>query len=378
MERTETLNTESGAGGPRLTTCPRCGEPTGPLPAVPTATLGGKPVARCPRCGTRSAAAAHEREIVFTCESCGLPFVADQLLPHAEQRCSDCRSGTVPAGLPDAAVAAAAESEIRVALSGRFHLVSLTPLSAYLDRIAKQVSQMIESAPEGVRVVLVDDPGLKTLALPSGMLLVSIGTIAFLEDEAELAFALGHEIAHAASEDAAVRLVRLGFRAISRGGPAPDREAWSQAALDLVRLGYGRRRERDADLRSLEAMLALGYDPRSAVRYLGRLSVRVAQGDPGLAELASAHPPAEERRRRIEKAIFGRVPEQKVLRVNREVFRRAASRDALAGPMTAVRFDDLAPEEETRPTRRRPWPWIALAVAGLAAAAAAAAVFLMR
>jgi predicted Zn-dependent protease len=332
------------------------------------------PVTRCFRCGTRSAASAGAREFVFTCESCGLPFVAGELLPHAEQRCPDCRSGGLPAGLPDERIAAAAETEIRAALAGRFPLVSLPPVSAYLDRIAAQVAQRIEDAPEGTCVVLVDDPGLKTLALPSGTLLVSTGTLAFLEDEAELAFVLGHEIAHAASEDAAVRLVRLGFRAVARGGPAPDREAWTHAALDLVRLGYGRRRERDADLRSLEAMLALGYDPRSAVRYLRRLRAAVLRGDPALAELASAHPPADERGRRIEKAIFGRVPEQQVARVNREVFRRVVVREVLSGAMTPYRFEDAAADEEPRPRRRRLWPWIVLAAVGLAAAVAVIAI----
>ena len=372
MERTEAMSDSTGAaGGMGPSACPRCGEPAGLVPSVPTATLGGRPVTRCPRCGTRSAPADDSREMVFTCESCGLPFVAGEILPHAEHRCPDCRSGSLPAGLPDAAVAAAAEAEIRSALAGRWNLVAFPPLSSYLDRIAKQVSQKIEHAPEGTRVVLVDEPGLKTLALPSGTLLVSLDTVAFVEDESELAFVLGHEIAHAASEDAAVRLVRLGFRAVSRGGSSPGKEAWAGAALDLVRLGYGRRRERDADLRALEAVLALGYDPRSVSRYLARLRTRIERGDPGTAELASAHPPAEDRRRRIEKALFGRVRDEAVLRVNREVFRRAAGREVLAASMTPLSFRDLGLEPELSVPRRRLWLWVVLAAAAVAAIAGA-------
>jgi predicted Zn-dependent protease len=182
---------------------------------------------------------------------------------------------------------------------------------------------------------------------------------------------LGHEIAHAASEDAAVRLVRLGFRAVSRRGSSPEKEAWAGAALDLVRLGYGRRRERDADLRALEAVLALGYDPRSVSRYLARLRTRIERGDPGTAELASAHPPAEDRRRRIEKALFGRVRDEAVLRVNREVFRRAAGREVLAAPMTPLSFRDLGLEPEPSVPRRRLWLWVVLAAAAVAAIAGA-------
>jgi predicted Zn-dependent protease len=308
--------------------------------------------------------------MVFTCESCGLPFVAHEILPHAGQRCPDCRAGSIPVELPDAAIAAAAESEIRSALSGRWRLVTSPPLVSYLDRIARQVAQKIERAPQGARVVLVDEPGLKTLALPSGTLLLSLDTIAFLEDEAELAFVIGHELAHAASEDAAVQLVRMGFRAVSRGGAAPDPEAWAGAALDLVRLGYGRRRERDADLRALEAVLSIGYDPRSVVRYLGRLRSQVERGHPSVAELASAHPPPEDRSRRIEKALFGRVRDEGVLRVNREVFRRAAGHEVLAGSMLQASFGEAGPRARPAARRRRRWPWIVLAAAALAVAAA--------
>jgi predicted Zn-dependent protease len=371
MEQTETLKEASATGGgPTQETCPRCGEPAGPLSAVPTATLGGRPVTRCPRCGTRSAPGDGPREMVFTCESCGLPFLAGEILPHAEQRCVDCRQGFVPVELPDAAVTAATESEIRAALAGRWKLVASPALGAYLDRIARQIAQRIERAPEGAHVVLVDEPGLKTLALPSGAILVSLDTLAFLDDEAELAFVLGHETAHAASEDAAVRLVRLGFKALSRGGAAHDGDAWAGAALDLVRLGYGRRRERDADLRALEAMLSLGYDPRSVLQYLSRLRVRIEQGDPSVAELASAHPPPDDRSRRIEKALFGRIRDEGVLRVNREVYRRAAGREVIGGAMVPASFGHagtLSPRSAKR--RRR---WVGFAVAAAAAAVLAA------
>jgi hypothetical protein len=366
------MSDSTGAvGGVGPSACPRCGEPAGLVPSVPTATLGGRPVTRCPRCGTRSAPRDESREMVFTCESCGLPFVAGEILPHGEHVCPDCRSGSIPAELPDPAVAAAAEAEIRNALAGRWKLVTIPPLSSYLDRIAKQVSQKIDHAPEGTRVVLVDEPGLKTLALPSGTLLVSLDTVAFLEDESELAFVLGHEIAHAASEDAAVRLVRLGFRAVSRGRSSPGKDAWADVALDLVRLGYGRRRERDADLRALEAVLALGFDPRSVSRYLSRLRTRIEQGDPGAAELASAHPPAEDRRRRIEKALFGRVQAEAVVRVNREVFRRVAGREVLDAPTFPVRFGELGLVAEPPAPRRRLWLWVVLAAAAVAAVAGA-------
>ena len=81
---------------------------------------------------------------------------------------------------------------------------------------------------------LVESQEHRTIALPSGPLIVSTGMLRLLEDEAELAFVLGHEIAHAASGEAAVRLVRLGFRATTREREASDGLCWSDAAVDLA------------------------------------------------------------------------------------------------------------------------------------------------
>ncbi len=171
---------------------------------------------------------------------------------------------------------------------------------------------------------------MRTLALPSGTILISLGTIADLEDEAELAFIIGHELAHAASGDAAVRLVRLGFLAVSREGAARDPAAWAGAAFDLVKLGYGRRRERDADARSMEAMLATGYDPGAALRYLRRLESSLVRREPGVRELSLAHPPPHYRIRRLEKMLFGRVGSGNGRVLNREVFQRALGYPAVA------------------------------------------------
>lgn len=325
--------------------CPRCGDGRSRLPKVLASAFGSSPIVRCVRCGTRSTSGEGAVRLLFTCESCGLPFLSAELLPHAEQRCADCASGRPPADLPDPAVAAATETEVRAALARRWLFVSSPSVSGYLDRITRQVAERVEGANVASHVILVDERSQKTLALPSGTLLVSLGMLEFLEDEAELVFVLGHELAHAASGDAAVRLTRLGFQAAVRDRDQSG-DAWAEAAEDLVRLGYGRHRERDADARALEAVFALRYDPESVLRYLRRLQSRIAQEEAEVAEIAVAHPHPADRIRRVERAIYGRVHDECVLRVNRELFRRAAGRQALSGqlsPLKLVKAEDRSP-----------------------------------
>jgi predicted Zn-dependent protease len=248
--------------------------------------------------------------------------------------------GLLPPELPDRDIAAAAENEVRAALATRWRFVTSPAAQTYVDGVARQIAARIADAPERPRVVLVETSEHRTLALPSGTLLVSTGLLAFLEDEAELAFVLGHEIAHAASGEAAVRLVRLGFQATTRERGATDGLCWSDAALDLVRLGYGRRRERDADLCALDAMLALEFDALSACRYLQRLHEAIERGDEDVAETEVAHPTPLDRIRRIERALYARVAgATDVSRVNREVFRRALAPAAWAGGFVKTELD---------------------------------------
>ncbi len=344
MNVTHTLQEEGSSprGGPSGEKCPRCLERLSPMPGVEAAVLGGARVRRCGRCGTRSTETAPSR-LVFTCERCGLLFQADVLLPRTEQICYDCEEGRPPAPLPDPRVVRATENEVRAALSTRWRFVSSPALDSYLGRMTRQVARRVDAAPGASRVLLVEERALRTLALPSGTLLVSLGMLSFLEDEAELVFVLAHELAHAASGDAAVRLVRLGFDAVARRHDAPSPEGWADAALDLVRLGYGRKRERDADARALEATLTLDYDPESIFRYLRRLETALLDGDRRFADLAVSHPSPSDRLRRLERSLWGRVPEGRILRVNREVFRRAAGREALAAKLTVVSLAGAAP-----------------------------------
>lgn len=346
------------------------------MPAVPAAALGGLLIRRCLRCGSRSA----QGHAVFSCETCGLPFVADPLLPRSDQRCEDCREGQVPADLPDPALASATEAEVLAALSDLWRFVASERTSAYLDRIARHVATRVEGAPP-VHVRITDDARLRTLALPSGTLLVSRGTVAGLQDEAELAFVLGHEVAHAASGDAAVRLVRLGFHAVAHGRERASRASWGEAVLDLLRLGYGKPRERDADARAFEAVLALGYDPASVFRYLGRVHERIAAGDAEVADLAASHPPPRGRMQHLERAYYGRVQSTRALQVNREVFRRAAGAEALRELMaergSGSGAGRTAGSGAGIARRRRRWLlWGTVAAAVLGAAALAVLVLL--
>lgn len=352
----ETLIRESEGAGPGAgsasAACLRCAEPDPALAPRRVASLGGVDVHRCQRCGTRHAGAGSSRRPLFTCVRCGLPFLADALLPHDRQRCGACRNGDPVNDLPTEEVAAATEAEVLDALATRWHFVGEPSFDAYLDRAVRQIALRAEPPPPAPRVALFEESAFSTLALPAGTILLSTGALSMLEDEAELVFVLGHEMAHAASGDAAVLLSRLGFEAAVRRESESDAKGFAEAAEDLIVLGYGRRRERDADERALATLLALGYEADSALRLLQRMEARVAAGDPRFGATAFAHPPSADRRRRLERSLYGRVAGTAEGKVNREVFRRAVSVERLV-PVPAPRW--RRPGTDVAGEGRRPY-----------------------
>jgi len=341
MDAGEVLTLDTGSiDEPVRDKCPKCGEPHGSLDAVEASVLGGVRIRRCSRCGRRATTGRFPHEVLFTCEACGLPFLAEHASAEPRQ-CSTCRESESPVEPPESQVVRAMETEVRSALDGSWRFVTSDELSSYLNAVARQLIVRIDGAPECGRVFLIDEDALRATSLPSGAMLISLGLLRFLEDEAELAFVLARELAHVASGETAVRLVRSSLGALAQDEAGRPDTAWTEAMLDLARLGYGRRRELEADATALRAMLSLRYDPSSAVRFLRRLKRAISTADARVADAAVAYPPPGYRIRKLERILYGRIGGAPVQRVNREVFRRAAgtaSGDGLVpttlGPMT--------------------------------------------
>jgi len=152
-------------------------------------------------------------------------------------------------------------------------------LEEYLARVAARVApaQMIASAPP-IRVSVVGDPTLNAFAMPDGRVYLHTGLLARLENEAQLAAILAHELTHvthraALGLDARVPESVSAAPAVFRGLPLASRAA--------VR-GYGRALERDADVQGLRRMVEAGYDPGQAPRAFELLQRRY--GDSGALE----------------------------------------------------------------------------------------------
>lgn len=128
------------------------------------------------------------------------------------------------------------------------------------------------------RFYLVDAKSFNAVAYPNGVVVVHSGVFDVLQNEAQLAFVLSHEISHAVEKHAweAYEYHRTELIALRAGGafiPFGGGLATSLAASSIQNQ-YARSLENQADRVGLEWMLAAGYDVREAPASWKALSLK--------------------------------------------------------------------------------------------------------
>lgn len=144
-------------------------------------------------------------------------------------------------------------------------------------------------------------------AMPGGKIAINRGLLLELDDEAQLAAVMGHEIVHSAARHGAQRmqrgmLVNIGVAGIGLGAVLSDNRyaplIMGGAAIgsQIAMARYSRSHELEADYFGTRYMIEAGYDPQAAVE-LQKVFVRLSEGQRSdfISGLFQSHPPSQER-----------------------------------------------------------------------------------
>lgn len=161
----------------------------------------------------------------------------------------------------------------------------------------------------------VDSAVINAFALPGGKVFVSRGLLMQMENEAQLAAVLGHEIGHVTDQHIGQQMSRAVAAQFGLGllGYAVSGQDWGQVvgigvelATGFTLLSFSREQENVADVLGMRYMTDLGYNPLAAVEVMEIL--RQAGGAGGV-EWLSTHPAPDTRVRRIQDIIEQDYPE---------------------------------------------------------------------
>ncbi|MFM7205721.1 MAG: M48 family metalloprotease [Planctomycetaceae bacterium] len=222
-------------------------------------------------------------------------------------------------GLTLAGISAADETRLGRELAAPWMPSASSPWQDYVDAVGRRLTAHVRRRGIDYRFHVLAVSDVNAFALPGGDVFVTEGLLEFLRSEAELAFVLGHEIAHVDQRHAIERLAaRIALERIM----LDDLAGIADLGPAFVRAGYRKYQELEADLAGMHLASAAGYDPDAAVAPLRRLAGREPTPSAGprstpLAEAAGAvltglgsyldtHPVTLERVRRLEQLIAGR------------------------------------------------------------------------
>jgi predicted Zn-dependent protease len=162
---------------------------------------------------------------------------------------------------------------------------------------------------------VVDDTAVNAFALPGGYIFITRGLMAHMNNEAQLAAVVGHEIGHVTAKHSVQQLSRAQVAQLGLvvGMVVSDTVAAlgqaSMQGLQLLMLKYGRDAERQADDLGFEYSTEGGYDVRAMPGVFATLKrVGEASGGGRLPNWMSSHPSPDERIERINKMIADKNP----------------------------------------------------------------------
>jgi len=178
-------------------------------------------------------------------------------------------------------------------------------LDDYLNQVARKLQppEILEHIP--FRIMVIKSPYLNAFAFPNGVIYIHTGILARMDNEAQLAALLGHEMTHCTHRHALKTLTHFKSKSDFLAGVRGSLIQFSGIGKVVNQLGslgskaavsgYRRDLETEADLVGLQLMAKAGYDPNEALRLFEYLKRELEEANTQEPFFFGCHPRLQER-----------------------------------------------------------------------------------
>jgi predicted Zn-dependent protease len=204
-------------------------------------------------------------------------------------------------------------------------------LAAYLSAVGKRLGAVSHQPNIRYSFKVLDSAVVNAFAVPGGYVYVTRGMLAYLNDEAELAGVIGHEVGHVAARHSAQQYSRAQAASLGLGigsilSPTIAKYAGlAQAGISMLFLSFSRENERQADDLGVLYSSKSGYDAHQMANLFVTLErLDPSGGSDGLPAWFSTHPNPPDRIVAIRKAAdeWRAANPKAALAVNRDAYLR--------------------------------------------------------
>jgi predicted Zn-dependent protease len=169
-------------------------------------------------------------------------------------------------------------------------------LSEYVNRVGQSISKNTQRPNNEYHFKVLDTPVINAFAVPGGYVYVTRGILAYMNDEAELAGVIGHELGHENARHIAQQMSRQQVAQLGLNVGMILSEDFrkyaglAQLGASMLFLKFSRDNERQADDLGVEYGSKSGYDTYRMAAFFQTLERLNPAGSSGLPDWFSTHP----------------------------------------------------------------------------------------
>jgi predicted Zn-dependent protease len=161
---------------------------------------------------------------------------------------------------------------------------------------AKVVTQAERKNELNYRFYILESPEVNAFTIPGGSVFITTEALKYINNEAELAGVLAHEVGHNENRHPAESIKRaLAAQGLAEGalrqGDSAILQVIASVSLNLILNGFSRAQEKEADLTGTTIISKLNYEPTALASFLKTLSnLTGGKDDSSIVQLLQTHP----------------------------------------------------------------------------------------
>ena len=201
---------------------------------------------------------------------------------------------------------------------------------AYLTEVGQKLVKVCDRKDREYHFTVVESEQINAFAAPGGFVYFYTGLLHKMENEAELAAVMAHEVSHVVARHGAKRLqaamgVSLAYELVFGKNSSQTLQTAVGVGMSLLFASYSRENEREADDFAVTYMIRSGYDPTAMETMFGKLAASGTEQN-AFEKLVSSHPESQERVRNTRAAVAQKKPLPPNLTLGRERYQQMIKR----------------------------------------------------
>jgi predicted Zn-dependent protease len=213
------------------------------------------------------------------------------------------------------------------AINGSGVLYQDAEIENYLNQIAKKLHANSISPDISFQIKVVKDPNLNAFAFPNGVIYIHTGILARMDNEAQLAALLAHEMVHCTHRHSIRVLRSIKDRTQAKTATVLEFAQFLGITGSIASInGYTRELETEADRVGLDLAVKANYDPREVLKLFELLKQEIEIEGIEEPYFFGTHPNVRQRIENVNNWLAEKYREKITSIKNTDVFRSKISR----------------------------------------------------